>query len=76
MLLSKCYIHLHSSEKGISFLELSWPPLDQGLGGWQGPVRAQAQGPGPHFLLNIRSQVIQILQLPAFQPLEAALAAK
>ena len=34
----------------------------------QGLARALAQGPGPHFLLNIRSQPIQILQLPAFRP--------
>ena len=42
------------------------------LGPSQGPARALAQGPGPHFLLNIQSQAHHILQLPASQLLEAA----
>ena len=51
------------------------PNIEEMIGPSKGPARALAQGPGPHFLSMFGPKPIQILQLPASQPLEAALAA-
>ena len=45
------------------------------LGPSQGPAQALAQGPGPHFLLNIRSQAHPNPSTSSLAALEAALAA-
>ena len=97
--LPSSYIHLHSSEKGISFLELSRPLARppgagrlevEGFGwAWDRILRRKCNAwaqPGPGPVPVPKGQVriscsifgpkpTQILQLPASQPLEAALAA-